>query len=444
MSHAYIAHAPEDLDTLLEVHEALRKAGINDWHPPADRNTVTKAELQRRTEEAFAMIVLVSGPAMRARDVREDIERARASGITLIPYRIDRARLSGLIRTRLAGDLKLDAGEPGALEALVGETRRAYHRGCPVLAVMNLKGGVGKTTVASQVFGTWQGETGKRVLLIDLDPQYNLTQVFFDMDMADACAARDRSVISLFEKSRLHASGVPSPAADWTSLSVEPFSPTARRDLVHELLGPGGPDGRLDLVSGQFEISKYAFATDADALSAIKSNFLAMIEHLRSQYDLIVFDTNPNATFLTKCCLEAADRVLAPMHPDVYSLRGVRLLNQVIDEHIPQDRRPALSVLFNSVGRQEQSTFEADARNGVYNAAAGFRLSGALMSAALPRSGHLAVRTAPEPETPPWRRLVIHHSRGGGVKQMREALRAVAAEVSKLHAGHLADSQAGA
>ena len=200
MSHAYIAHAPEDLDTLLEVHEALRKAGINDWYPPADRNTVTKAELQQRTDEAFAMIVLVSGPAMRARDVREDIERAQASGITLIPYRIDRARLSGLIRTRLAGDLKLDASEPGALEALVGETRRAYHRRCPVLAVMNLKGGVGKTTVASQVFGTWQGETGKRVLLVDLDPQYNLTQVFFDMDMADACAARDRSVISLLRR----------------------------------------------------------------------------------------------------------------------------------------------------------------------------------------------------------------------------------------------------
>jgi cellulose biosynthesis protein BcsQ len=441
MSHAYIAHAPEDLDTLLEVHEALRQAGISDWYPPADRNTITRGELERRTEDAFAMIVIVSGNAMRAREVREDIERARAAGISLIPYRIDRARLSGIFKTHVAPHLKLDAGEAGAREALVAETRRAYHRRCPVLAVMNLKGGVGKTTVASQVFGTWQAETGKRVLLIDLDPQYNLTQVFFDMDMADACAAKDRSVISLFEKSRLHASGVPSPAADWSQLSTEPFSPSPRRELVHELLGSGGPDGRLDLVSGQFEISKYAFATDAGALRAIKSNFLAMIEHLRSQYDLIVFDTNPNATFLTKCCLEAADRVLAPMHPDVYSLRGVRLLNQVIEEHIEADKRPALSVLFNAVGRREQSTFEADARNGVYNAAAGFRLSGALMSAALPRSGHLAVRVAPDPETAPWRRLVIHHSRGGGVKQMREALKAVAAEFSKLHAGHVTAGQ---
>ena len=87
------------------------------------------------------------------------------------------------------------------------------------------------------------------------------------------------------------------------------------------------------------------------------------------------------------------------MHPDVYSLRGVRLLNQVIDEHIAPEKRPALSVLFNSVVRREQSTFEADARNGVYNAAAGFRLSGALLGAALPRSGHLSVRLAPEPDT---------------------------------------------
>jgi chromosome partitioning protein len=441
MSHAYIAHAPEDLDTLLEVHEALRRAGISDWYPPADRNTISPGEVQRRIEDSFAMLVLVSGNAMRAREVREDIERARAAGITLIPYRIDGARLGGTIKSQLAPLLKLDASEDSALDALVAETRRAYHRRCPVLAVMNLKGGVGKTTVASQVFGTWQVETRRRVLLVDLDPQYNLTQTFFDMDVADGFAAKDRSVISLFEKSRLHASGVPSPAADWTRLSTEPFSPAPRRDLVHELLANGGPAGRLDLVSGQFEISKYAFATDADALQAIKSNFLATVEHLRSQYDLIVFDTNPNATFLTRCCLEAADRVLAPMHPDVYSLRGVRLLNQVIDEHIDPDKRPALSVLFNAVARREQSTFEADARNGVYNAAAGFRLSGALLGAALPRSGHLSVRLAPEPDTAPWRRLVIHHSRGGGIKPMREALRAVATEFSKLHAGHLADRQ---
>jgi chromosome partitioning protein len=65
----------------------------------------------------------------------------------------------------------------------------------------------------------------------------------------------------------------------------------------------------------------------------IKQHFLRQVDFYRSEYDLIVFDTNPNATFLTRCALEAADRVLAPMHTDIYSLRGVKLLNQVINAH---------------------------------------------------------------------------------------------------------------
>ena len=184
----------------------------------------------------------------------------------------------------------------------------------------------------------------------------------------------------------------------------------------------------LDLISGQFEISKYAFATDSAALSAIDTNFQRTIDHLRSSYDLIVFDTNPNATFLTRCALEASDRVIAPMHPDMYSLRGVKLLNQVLNEHIRPDNRPELSVLFNKVSRNEQSTFEADARNGAHDQRAGFDLAGALLQTALPRSGHLDVRS-PEPDQAPWKSLVIHNGRGGGLKKIRESLTSAASEI---------------
>ena len=71
-------------------------------------------------------------------------------------------------------------------------------------------------------------EAGNRVWLIDLDPQYNLTQTFFDMDYADASAASDRSVISLFERSKLHAKDATSPGESWLKLSTEPFAPPPR------------------------------------------------------------------------------------------------------------------------------------------------------------------------------------------------------------------------
>lgn len=429
MSHVYISHSAKDFDALLALHEALRAAAIPDWYVPNDGASRDMAN--QSIDDAFAMIVLVSASSVRSKAVRQDVERAKARGLKLIPYQIDKARLNGFFKHEVLPHLRLSSTTPDGLQQLVNETRQAYKRKCPVLAVMNLKGGVGKTTVSSQVFGTWQGALGGRILLVDLDPQYNLTQTFFDMDYADMSAVRDKSVISLFERSRLHSQDAQSPADNWSAVNTEPFSPADRERITHDLLAEDGPGGRLDLISGQFEISKYAFAPNPQALAMIGANFRRMIDYYRSEYDLIIFDTNPNATFLTRCALEAADRVLAPMHADVYSLRGVRLLNQVIQEQIGDDIRPELSVVFNAVGRSEQSNFEADARNGSFDERAGFGLSKTLLNNALPRSGHLVVHS-PKPGEAPWTQLVIHRGRGGGLKAIRETLKSMAMELKGL------------
>ncbi len=431
MPHVYISHSGADPDALLQLHEALRVAAIADRYVVGEPDRAASAEA---ISSAFAVIVLVSAAAVRSRNVRLDVETAKANGVRIIPYQIDKARLNGFFKQEVQPLLRLSSAMPDGMEQLVAEVQGAYRKKCPVIAVMNLKGGVGKTTVTAQLSGAWQEAFGGRVLLIDLDPQYNLTQTFFSMETADASSGADRSVISLFERSRLHAKDAVSPAENWLSLTISPFTPAARDSYVHSILGTDGPPGRLDLISGQFEISKYAFANDRDALAAIKQHFLRSIDHYRSEYDLIVFDTNPNATFLTRCALEAADRVIAPMHADIYSLRGVRLLNLVIRDQIEEDKRPALSVLFNAVNRNEQSTFEGDARNGVYDAIAGFALSKSLLTAALPRSAHFAVK-APDDGQPAWRQLIAHAGRGGGLKAIRDSLKQVALELKALSEG---------
>ena len=428
MPHVYISHSGADSDALLQLHEALRAAAIADQYVVGEPD---RAVADRDIAASFAVIVLVSAAAVRSRTVRADVEAAKANGIRIIPYQIDKARLNGFFKTEVQPLLRLSSALPDGMDQLVAEVSAAYKKKCPVIAVMNLKGGVGKTTVTGQLSGAWQEAFGGRVLLVDLDPQYNLTQTFFSMDHADASSGVDRSVISLFERSRLHAKDAASPAENWLELTTAPFTPAARDGFVHEILGTDGPPGRLDLISGQFEISKYAFANDRDALAAIKQSFLRTIDHYRSEYDLIVFDTNPNATFLTRCALEAADRVIAPMHADIYSLRGVRLLNLVIKDQIEAGKRPALSVLFNAVNRNEQSTFEGDARNGIYDAIAGFQLSKSLMTAALPRSAHFAVK-GPDEGQPPWRQLLAHAGRGGGLQAIRDSLKQVALELKGL------------
>ncbi|MEO1661027.1 MAG: AAA family ATPase [Pseudomonadota bacterium] len=432
MSQLFIAHGHRDIDPLLQVHEAMRRASIPTWYTPAGSKDTDPDSVNEAIDNAFGMLVLVSASSIRSKAVQAQLERAVARGLKLFPIRADNARLSKLFRTTLADQLTDSLTDEGALDRVVAAIKARYERRCPVIAVMNLKGGVGKTTIASQVFGTWQANLGGRTLLIDLDPQYNLTQTFFDMEHADASSAIDRSVISLFERSRMHQLDAQSPAESWSHINTEPFEPVDRTKISHNLLsGEGAPGGRFDLISGQFEISKYAFAPSPQSLAIVGANFRRMIDYYRSEYDLIVFDTNPNATFLTRCALEAADRVLTPMHPDVYSLRGVKLLHQVIQEQISEEKRPDLSVLFNTVGRSEQSNFEADARNGAFDEQAGFALSQTLLSSALPRSGHLVVRS-PELGSPPWKQLVIHHGRGGGLKRIRESLRGISGELKHL------------
>lgn len=432
MSQLFIAHGHRDVDPLLQVHEAMRRASIPTWYTPAGNKEVDPDSVNEAIDSAFGMVVLVSASSIRSKAVQMQLERAQARGLKLFPIRADNARLSKLFRTALADQLTDSLGDDGALEKLVDAVKTRYERRCPVISVMNLKGGVGKTTISSQVFGAWQASLGGRTLLIDLDPQYNLTQTFFDMEHADSSSARDRSVISLFERSRLHAYDTISPAESWSRISTEPFEPVKREVITHNLLsGENAPGGRLDLISGQFEISKYAFAPSPESLAIVGANFRRMIDYYRSDYDLIVFDTNPNATFLTRCALEAADRVLTPIHPDVYSLRGVRLLNQVMREQISDEKRPEHSILFNTVGRSEQSNFEADARNGTFDEQAGFALSKALLTSALPRSGHLVVRS-PEHGDAPWKQLVIHNGRGGGLKRIRESLTGISAELKRL------------
>ncbi len=432
MSQLFIAHGHRDVDSVLHVHEAMRRASIPTWYTPPGSKDVDPDSVNEAIDSAFGMVVLVSASSIRSKAVEAQLARAQRLGLKLFPIRVDNARLSKPFKSALANQLTDSLGDDGALERLVEAVKKRYERRCPVIAVMNLKGGVGKTTIASQVFGAWHASLGGRMLLIDLDPQYNLTQTFFDMEHADASSARDKSVISLFERSRLHAYDTISPSESWSEISTEPFEPAERQIITHDILsGEGAPGGRFDLISGQFEISKYAFAKGPEALALVGSNFRRMIDYYRSEYDLIIFDTNPNATFLTRCALEAADRVLAPMHADAYSLRGVKLLNQVMHEQVSDEKRPNLSILFNAVGRSEQSNFEADARNGAFNAQAGFDLAGALLSSALPRSGHLNVKT-PEPEDAPWKQLVIHNGRGGGLKRMRETLKGIAGELKQL------------
>ena len=69
------------------MHEALRAASIPDWYVPNDGGSRETAN--QSIDDAFAMIVLVSASSVRSKAVKQDVERAKARGLKLIPGRLN-------------------------------------------------------------------------------------------------------------------------------------------------------------------------------------------------------------------------------------------------------------------------------------------------------------------------------------------------------------------
>lgn len=177
-----------------------------------------------------------------------------------------------------------------------------------IIAVANQKGGVGKTTTAVNL-ATALAATGKRVLIVDLDPQGNAS-TGFGVNRAD----RDISSYDLV----LGAA----PAADVIIDSGVPGL-----DLIASTIDLSGADLELAGLPRRNYRLKDAF----QRLSA---------EH---KYDYILIDCPPSLSLLTINALVAADGVLVPLQCEFYALEGLSLLLKTI-ERVRDGFNPSLAI----------------------------------------------------------------------------------------------------
>lgn len=228
----------------------------------------------------------------------------------------------------------------------------------PVLAVLNLKGGVGKTTIASnvsyEIFQKW----GKKVLLLDMDPQYNLTQQLLTKTQYDQMQNDSKNILRLFE---------PAPVSDFFDVNTSsniPLPPSESSMMLRYLINK--PDKKISIVPGTFELTKYSFIHDNDKLNHAKAYFKHAISLARSEHDLVVLDMNPSSSFLTFCGLTVATDVLAPVRPDKFSVQGLDLVKRLIDHPLVQPK-PNLHIVMNGIKRSAALTStEKDIRQAAF------------------------------------------------------------------------------
>jgi chromosome partitioning protein len=181
------------------------------------------------------------------------------------------------------------------------------HGPARVVAICNQKGGVGKTTSTINL-GAALTEYGRRVLLVDFDPQGALS-----VGLGVASHHLDRTIYNLI---------------------MEQSVP------VDEVVRPTSVPG-MDLLPSNIDLSaaEVQLVTEVAREQALGRALRPLLPH----YDFILVDCQPSLGLLTINALTCADGVLIPLECEFFSLRGVALLMDTIDK-VRERLNPTLTI----------------------------------------------------------------------------------------------------
>jgi len=221
----------------------------------------------------------------------------------------------------------------------------------PVISVLNMKGGVGKTTISAHLFRHMMSVTGKSILLLDFDPQFNLTQTLMTQARYKSFREKNKTVFSVMEP----------PSTPSMFKVAKNLGPPPEVDDVKEQLFYWTATGKtaLGLIPGDFRMIKYTLVDDSKTLQPVQKRFNDFIDKARAQYDLVVIDCNPSSSFMTVCAINASTHLLTPVRSDRYSVLGLELLDEFVNGLPVIVKKPKQIVLINGgPGKSAENEFE--------------------------------------------------------------------------------------
>lgn len=159
-----------------------------------------------------------------------------------------------------------------------------------IIAVANHKGGVGKTTSAINI-GAGLVKLKKRVLLLDLDPQSNLSQSLGIRDQSYTIYGSIKGEYPLYPIPVLKGLDIIPSTLDLSGAEVELSSETGREYILRELLEP-----------------------------------------IKGSYDYVIIDSPPSLGLLTVNALTCANEILIPLQAQYLALQGLNKLMEIVDK----------------------------------------------------------------------------------------------------------------
>lgn len=227
-----------------------------------------------------------------------------------------------------------------------------------VVSLINMKGGVGKTTLTFNLawYAAWRGNL--RVLAVDLDPQANLSQYFMGaQSYLDYLNADKATVVDIFEQfsAPKQKNGAPT--------LINPAT------VIHHLRA--WDDGSLlDLVPSRLELA-WTLKNPTEKAHLLPQ-FLAKVSE---KYDLILIDCAPTESILTTAAYRSSRFVAVPVKPEFLATIGLPLLARSLEEFKLMHQDQALDmvgIIFNDMRRSNTPPEQAKSKSDVTKLASKF------------------------------------------------------------------------
>lgn len=185
-----------------------------------------------------------------------------------------------------------------------------------VISFVNMKGGVGKTTLAVNVADALNRRHDKNVLLVDIDPQFNATQCLYTgEEYLEIRRNGGQTILDIFTDTSVHKIDAIAGSEEVKPPNLSDIEPWEYRS-------------GLDIVPGNLEIYKMDMGHGQGRELRLK-RYLKQ-DFIKDTYDYVIIDTPPTPSHYMNAALLASDYYLVPVKPEPLSRVGIDLLRDVV------------------------------------------------------------------------------------------------------------------
>lgn len=187
-----------------------------------------------------------------------------------------------------------------------------------VISLINMKGGVGKTTTSVNICNCLASRNKAKVLLIDIDPQFNSTQCLLDpKEYFEYLKNGNDTIVNVYDRSTRPTVSSVEGIKEVHPKKIEDIEPLEIKDNFY-------------LLPGNLELYRIEMTTGEGRENRLNK----FIQAIREKYgfDYVIIDTPPTPSIWMTSALIASDYYFIPVKPDPISFTGIDLLQSIIDD----------------------------------------------------------------------------------------------------------------